>query len=366
MQTAVQSSERSNALSKVFGQINRLEKIEDDIIALLPDMSDDEVMDTRIYAKSLGRSAWRIEVACDREIWNRTEAKRGRGNVDVEGVGIKATVAKRAAELGCTPRTIESNARVAKFVREIEEENDESTFTILDEKGYWQAALSADYPKEAIEHFVNAKLENPFFSVSDAFRWAKEGKDEAEHKSRPKSDKSEVDVLYTPEIQTRFDGLIKTLTEYEEMDWPLELSYIPRLLQNMKAHVNFQKQREAADDQDSILSVIRRLNSDPELGFTKDAQELYDVVFDLGYAMSRKAFVENLKHMSRDDVRMALYTDAGDGKQETRRGALPGIVCLPWRKVRVLERICSDCGEPNDRKKTAENPNICSKCLREY
>src|SRR5678815_976631 len=106
MSLALAEASRPNtqALSKIFGQINKLDKIEEDVIALLPEMSDDEVMHTRNYAKTLGRSAWRIEIACDAELWNRVHAKRGRGNVDVDKKGIKAAVATRAAELGCSPR----------------------------------------------------------------------------------------------------------------------------------------------------------------------------------------------------------------------------------------------------------------------
>lgn len=64
------------------------------------------------------------------------------------------------------------------------------------------------------------------------------------------------------------------------------------------------------------------------------AADLYVWVENLRYFMSKSEFQERLEYMTLDTVRMALLTDAGeDGKQEERRGKLPGIVCVPWRKV---------------------------------
>lgn len=185
--------------------------------------------------------------------------------------------------------------------------------------------------------------------------------EDKERKHRQKSDRSEVEALYEPEIQNRLSRYIEMITEFENMEWPVELGYLPRVFQLHKAHANFQKTRNLDDDCEMALTVLRRLSPDAESGMTIAAQEHYDWLFDLGYCMSKKEYTARLKYMSQPDVRMALLTDAGeDGKQEDRRGKLPGIVTLPWKKVWKLptrkckkcetlfapsgeEKICTDC-----------------------
>lgn len=158
--------------------------------------------------------------------------------------------------------------------------------------------------------------------------------DDKERKQRQKSDRSEVEALYDPEIQKRLSSYMERITEFENMEWPTELGYLLRMFQLHKAHANFQKTRNVYDDCEEALRILKKLTPDPEAGFEIAAQEHYDWLFDLGYCMSKKEYVARLKHMSADGVRMALLTDAGEeGKQEDRRGVLPGIVCIPWRKV---------------------------------
>lgn len=168
--------------------------------------------------------------------------------------------------------------------------------------------------------------------------------DDEQRKPRHKTDRSEVETLYEPEIQQRLTRYMEMITEFENMEWPPELGYLLRMFQLHKSHANFQKTRNVDDDCEMTLAVLRRLSPDAEIGFTIAAQELYDWLFDLGYCMSKKEYTSRLAHMSQDTVRMALLTDAGEGKQETRRGALPGIVALPWKRVwRLPTRKCKKC-----------------------
>lgn len=155
----------------------------------------------------------------------------------------------------------------------------------------------------------------------------------AERKARQKSDRSEVEALYQPEVQEKLSRYMDMITEFENASWPSELEYLRRTFQLHKAHINFQKTRNLNDDCEQILTVVRKLTPDAEAGITIAAQELYDWLFDLGYCMSKKEYTSRLEYMTQDANRMLLFTDAGDGKQEDRRGALPGIVCLPWRKI---------------------------------
>lgn len=162
--------QNTQALAKIF---NHLNKLETDVITLLPSLSDDEVMETRNYAKLLGKSAWKIEIACDAEIWNRTKAACGRGNVDVDEDGIMAAVNKRAAEIGCSGQTIRNNRNIFDTFKE---EIVQIDFNHLDEKTFYLAASVAPDPHAMLEKFAQEKLKNPFFSTRDAWREARTAK----------------------------------------------------------------------------------------------------------------------------------------------------------------------------------------------
>lgn len=199
--------------------------------------------------------------------------------------------------------------------------------------------------------------------VRDYLKHHEASSEGGQRKAKQKSDRSEVEALYEPDVQDRLTRYMEMVTEFENAEWPPELDYLARTFQLHKAHANFQKTRNLHDDCEMILTVARKLTPDEEMGVTIDAQELYDWLFDLGYCMSKKEYTHRLEYMTQDSVRMLLFTDAGEGKQEDRRGALPGIVCLPWRKVwKNTKRTCEHCGtafEPSGQSK------ICNDCKDE-
>ena len=187
--------------------------------------------------------------------------------------------------------------------------------------------------------------------------------DESARKHRVSSDRSEVEALYEPEIQQRLARYMSMITEFEEMDWPPELGYLRRMFQLHKSHANFQKTRNLEDDCDRAMEVLKKLCPDVSKGFEIAAQEHYDWLFDLGYCMSKKEYISRMEYLSRDEVRRALLTDQGkDARQMGRRGALPGIVVLPWKKIRKIGKICEQCHAavvPEGQGK------ICSECREE-
>lgn len=181
-QSLVEPPKVTAGLAKVISQIHKLEAIEHDVIALLPSLTDDEVIETRNTARLLFASAWKIEVACDAEIWERTKRKMGgRGQKDADESGIMAAVNKRADELGCSARTVQENYRIYKRFKKTLA----STFNSLDDKGFYQAALQSPDPDAAIEAFAQKKIDNPYFRVADAWRDVKAQK-EQEQKDREK------------------------------------------------------------------------------------------------------------------------------------------------------------------------------------
>jgi hypothetical protein len=88
--------------------------------------------------------------------------------------------------------------------------------------------------------------------------------------------------------------------------------------------------------QSDCEAIVRVMNDTEAVSHTGEmaAADLFVWMENLRHFITESEFKERLEYMNQDGVRMALLTDAGeDGRQEGRRGALPGIVCVPWRKV---------------------------------
>lgn len=181
MDTAIELATVSAAAT--IHWLTALEGDTDKVIASLPEREDDELLTIRRQASILGKCAWRIEAACDAEIVKRGHARRGRGNKDIEGAGVKAAVAKHAAELNVDPRRVWENAQLhANF---FDTENSASARTnlasngsveILEDKSFYLAAMASDDPHATLEYFAQQKTENPFYSTRDAWRDVKAAK----------------------------------------------------------------------------------------------------------------------------------------------------------------------------------------------
>ncbi|HEX5704845.1 MAG TPA: hypothetical protein VFX97_16725 [Pyrinomonadaceae bacterium] len=156
-----------DGFSQIFGAIDKLENLESVAAELAPDATDKQLIDGRVYATQLGKTAWKIVVIFDAEIWKRTERLvGGRGAKDVDEKGIMKAVDKQAHELGCGASTIYANARIFKTFK-----TTLTTQNTLEDKGFYQAALAAKDPRAAIEHFTKQRSENPFYRPADAWRY---------------------------------------------------------------------------------------------------------------------------------------------------------------------------------------------------
>lgn len=163
----------------LFNYMDRLEEFEDTIIDLLPYGSDAEVIQTRQYARAMGKAGWRIECACDAVLLAREPLKGGRGQKDTEGEGRVSVAKERAKEIGCATSTVRRNAQIHNTFKTMLNVQ----HSLLDDKGYFEAALRAPNPRKAAKLFEKEKRDNPNFSVRDAFRLAKTLKE-----AKPKSD----------------------------------------------------------------------------------------------------------------------------------------------------------------------------------
>jgi len=138
-----------------------------EVIADLKGQSEEELLKTRKQAHVLDESAWRVQCACDAEFVDRAvKLKGGRGLRDVAAIGVKAAIARRAKQIGCTPRTVERNAQIFRLM----EETSDSGIACLTEKKFFVAALTAADPARAVVLFVQRKQTNHRFKPSDAFR----------------------------------------------------------------------------------------------------------------------------------------------------------------------------------------------------
>lgn len=152
--------------------LQRLVRLSPSIFAEIKTQSDLDIVEIRALSNKFDHAAWKIEAACDAQIWDREKAKNGRGNIDTGETGIMAALAKREKEIGCSSSTIRRNAAV--FIAF--EENVSSDENILDEKGFYLAALDAPEPQLAIREFTERRSSDPNFRVRDANKWVEDQK----------------------------------------------------------------------------------------------------------------------------------------------------------------------------------------------
>jgi len=148
------------------GQVDKVSQAASKIISSLAHMDEAEIIHERKGSQLLGAQQLRIELACDAELWTRDRAKRGRGNVDVDGVGISVALAKKAREMGCSPKTIKRNAKMFFLFKDILD----STVHVLPDKGFYLVAMESPDPHRALNEFLQKKSSNTKFSVADAGR----------------------------------------------------------------------------------------------------------------------------------------------------------------------------------------------------
>src|SRR5712691_6026212 len=85
-----------DAVAQILHEANQLDSSRKSLLTILPDLEDDEIIETRMTARIAGAWAWVVECACDAEMFKREEARRGRGNVDEDEKGRSATARKQA------------------------------------------------------------------------------------------------------------------------------------------------------------------------------------------------------------------------------------------------------------------------------
>lgn len=159
------TAHKSKSTTTLTNRVSRLIAAGVDVLSAIKGASEGELRDARRACASLG---WRTEVAFDAELVNVAHARRGRGNLDKAGVGVKAAIRKQAEAMGVSTSTIKLNVRIFNtFLK-----NGVNNHPILTDKGYFQAALRTKNPTQAIEYFETKVKDNRSFSVTQAMAWA--------------------------------------------------------------------------------------------------------------------------------------------------------------------------------------------------
>lgn len=193
--------------SSLFSYLNQLEEFQQTIIELIPFATDQQLEQTKERGLAMGSAGWRIVAACDAEALARVRRLAGgRGNKDTEGVGRVAAVKERSkATKKCDSQTYRNAQIVNTFGKSILNVQN----PLLDDKGYYEAALRADKPKKAIRIFEKEKRDNPNFSVRDAFKLAKELK-----ANKPKDEIPNRDDYLDPHFKSFLLDLENALTTF--------------------------------------------------------------------------------------------------------------------------------------------------------
>lgn len=131
-------------------------------------------------------------------------------------------------------------------------------------------------------------------------------------------EKSEIELLHTPEVQEYLKGYLDKLKEIEE-GIPLTAKFLRIMVQAQEAQVYWQLNRTIVDECEVIFQAVDE-NSD-SIG----ADDLFTWLHVHGFFMSREQLDERLEYMCEDSRKMLKAADAGHGKQEDRRGKLPTI-----------------------------------------
>lgn len=328
--TIIEPPRLSGALAKIINQINRLEKTEHDLIALLPSLDWSDLLAARESSRLAQCSAWKIEAACDKEIWDRHEKMAGgRGQIDVEGKGIMAAVNKRAKDIGAGASTIRANARLYKRFETVLS----GGHSILEDKGYFQAAQTATDPDAAIEYFEEERGANPHFRPADAWRWVKAQK---ETEQGPHVD--DVVVLQSPAVKEWLENLKATMEDRDELlesmvPFPAHLRAMVRFFNRAVAE---QLSRTVEGDCGRIMKVIEDANGLSYEHIEKALQERGYFISDLDLK-ARIAVMEETKQIVEDSA-------GKEGKLEASRGIQPAFY-VAWYKKREKVPLCKQCGE---------------------
>lgn len=196
---------QSKARNNFLQYLSKLASVEKSVIDDLSLQTEEQIIEIRKKAGQLAESSWRIQCACD-YILLRVKSvpqPKGRGHKDVRGLGPQAAAERRAKQVGCLPRQIQRNVQIFELMQSIQtteaNQNDVSAnaiLTTLKDKAFYNVALAAYSPQNALAEFAQQKESDPKFNASDAYRFL-----ESTGKLRAKKNEEILQNVRSPERQ---------------------------------------------------------------------------------------------------------------------------------------------------------------------
>lgn len=216
--------------------LDRITTFEREVMAQLDGATESELLRACVLAKTLGGSAWRIECKAHARLLEVEQAKRGRGNKDVDGVGVKAAARELALKRGCHPSTI---MRDAQIYRELLQ-NSCSDTTILEDKTFYVIALAAHNPHKALKKMARKKRKRSDFSTREARSLVEEMNAGRSGGRRPRP---------TPDVvRAHLDFVQKTIKEEFIANAPSS-ELIKRYYDDWRDDIIYERDRSTIDDE---------------------------------------------------------------------------------------------------------------------
>ena len=157
-------------LSKAIGQLNKQEQAIKEIIALIPSLADERLVDIFYLSEEKAKRWWIVRAFTAYEMKRRIKERgdlRGKGE-DTEGRGVMKQLSALAKSVGVEKNTILDDARIVEtFFKP--DDNGEIEFSgeeILP-RSYYHEALSAPKPEEALEIIHNKRASNPAYGRTE-------------------------------------------------------------------------------------------------------------------------------------------------------------------------------------------------------
>lgn len=284
---------------RIVQHITKAQKTEQEVIAALPSMTDAEVIEARWTARVWFSCFWKVQAACDAELWDRHERMLGgRGKADVEEKGILAAVQKRAKQIGCGASTIRANARLYRRFETLL-----SARHSLDDKGFYQAALEAEDPESKLSEWAERRREDRTFKPADAWREVKKRNEQI----RP----DETAVIQTKEVKKFLSDYRASLKRLRKKV-PTSAIFLFDLVDKHIRDVDWQRKRTIEGDCELIMKAI------VDTGGAND-DDIYNWLSERGYVMRNPQLDKRLQLMI--EKKMIVDENAGEeGKLEASRG----------------------------------------------
>lgn len=162
-EVSAESSRSSELASQIIGLLNESRDQETVILQTVPLLDDTKaIVDIRIEAVS--RKTWRVECACDAALISTVNAETG-------GIGVKKELKEKAKDAHSDVSTIYRNAQIyTTFLGKKTPKRSLNVQTVLNEKGFYEAALRTEDPHRTIRILAHEKSNNPTYSVRDALK----------------------------------------------------------------------------------------------------------------------------------------------------------------------------------------------------